>query len=110
VCSSDLYAFEFKVKNTGSVTWQSYKLVIVDKTTTTTFTQEKDNFYGVTGCTSGGSQADLTAGEDSFIANDTGHFDYNPAGIGHTYQVTITVFSNDGRTGTSVSKSLTVAP
>lgn len=105
-----LYAFKFKIKNTGSVTWQSYKLVIVDTTTTNTFTQEKDTFYGVTGCSTGGAQSDLTTGEESTIANDTGNFNYNPAGIGHTYQVTLTVFSNDGRTGTSTSKSLTLTP
>lgn len=105
-----MYAFQFKIKNTGSVTWKSYKLVVVDKTDDTTFTQEKDNFYGVSGCSSGGSQADLTSGEDSLIANETAHLDYNPVGLGHTFQVTITVYSNDGRTGTSVSKSLTLNP
>lgn len=105
-----MYAFQFKVKNTGSVTWQSYKLVIVDKTTDTTFTQEKDKFYGVSSCILGGAQEDLTAGEDSLLANETGNFDYNPAGIGHTYLVTITVYTNNGRTGTSVSKSITLTP
>jgi hypothetical protein len=123
VCSSDLvsyvgvetcppqYAFSFKIKNTGSVVWQSYKLVIVDSTDATTFTHEDDQFKGVSGCDFGVAQGDLTNGEESYIANvNPGQFNYNPAGIGHTYQVTITVYSNDGRTGTSVSKSLTLSP
>ncbi len=105
------YAFSFKIKNTGSVVWQSYKLVIVDTTDATTFTHEDDLFKGVSGCDFSVAQGDLTNGEESYIANvNPGQFNYNPAGIGHTYQVTITVYANDGRTGTAVSKLLTLSP
>jgi uncharacterized protein YraI len=105
------YAFSFKIKNTGSVVWQSLKIVVLDTTTSTTYTHESDTFKGVTGCTVGLAQGDLTNGEDSFVANvNPGQLDFNPVGSGHSFQVTITVYANDGRTGTSISKTLSITP
>lgn len=107
-CASE-YALSFKIKNTGSVTWQSIEIVVKDSTTSTTFTHTADVFKGVSGCDFTGSQEDLTAGEEGMIANvNPGQFDYDPTG--HTIKVTITVYANNGRTGTSYSKTIKVEP
>lgn len=103
------YAVRLKITNTGSTTWQSLKIVILDTATSTTFTHTNDEFKGVSGCTFGEVQGDLAHGEYSYIANvNPGQFDYDPAG--HALQITITVYSNNGLTGTSLSKSITVTP
>lgn len=103
------YALSFKIKNTGDITWQSIKIVVKDNTTSTTFTHQGDVFKGVSGCDFTASQNDLTKGEESYVANvNPGQFDYDPTG--HSIKVTITVYAQDGLTGTSFSKSISFTP
>jgi hypothetical protein len=109
-CGSDYY-FKFSAENSGALIWRSFKLVVVDVTDDTTFIHTGDLFSDAEGCSIGLKQEDLTSGEYSYIVNyDPGQMTYNPVGIGHTFQATLTVYTNDGLTGTSVTKSLTITP
>ena len=103
------YALRLYLKNTGSTTWQSVKVVVNDNTTGTNLTHISDEFKGFNGCSSDIEQADLTPGEDGIVSNvNPGQFDYNPAG--HNLTVTVTVYSTDGLGGTSVSKTINITP
>jgi hypothetical protein len=101
------YALRLKVKNTGSITWQSVKVVIKDTTAGMTFTHTLDQFRGYSGCSMDVSQEDLTPGEEGVISNvNPGQFGYDPTG--HHLKVTVTVYSKDGQAGKSFSVSITV--
>lgn len=103
------WAVNMHIANTGSVTWESVVITIKDKTTSTTFTNQETEFWGVSGCGSDSTQADLTTGEESNIANaSAGAFPYNPSG--HDLKITVTVYAKNNYTGTSVTKTLTVTP
>ena len=103
------FAIKVKVKNTGSVTWQSVRLFVKDNTSALNFTHTSDTFKEWSGCVAGLVQADLTQGEDSLVLNvNPGQFNYNPTG--HSLEVTVTVYSADGLAGTSLSKTFTVTP
>jgi hypothetical protein len=107
-CGTD-YSLRLNVVNTGSTTWRSVKMIVTDNTTSTVFTHSADLFYGYNGCTSDATQADLTQGESSYLSNYApGQLTYNPAG--HSLTVTLIVYSADGLTGTSITKTLTVNP
>jgi len=103
------YALRLFVHNTGQVTWRSIKIVVVDNTTSTNFTHALDTFNSYKGCTEVAGQNDLIYSEDSFVSNvDPGQFNYDPTG--HDLSVTVTLYSEDGRTGTSLSKTIQVTP
>jgi len=103
------YSLRLSLLNTGSMTWKSVKLIVTDNTTSTVFTHTSDAFNGFNGCTGDGAQADLTQGESSYLSNYApGQFTYDPAG--HSLTVTLIVYSADGLSGTSITKTLTVNP
>ncbi len=109
-CGSDYY-FRFFIKNTGALIWQSFKLTIVDQTDDTTFEHESNSFTDAQACTIGLEQADLTRGEYSYIVGyNPGQMTYDPVGIGHTFEVTLTVYSNNNQIGKFVTKTLTLTP
>lgn len=109
-CGSDYY-FRFFIKNTGALIWQSFKLTVVDQTDDTTFVHDSNFFQDARACAMGLEQADLTSGEYSYIVSyNPGQMNYDPVGIGHTFEVTLTVYTNNNRIGKSVAKTLTLSP
>jgi hypothetical protein len=103
------WAIVVNIVNTGSITWESVIMTIKDKSTTDVFTHQSTEFRGTSACDLGPSQADLTAGESSYLANvNPGQFNYNPSG--HELKITVTLYSKNNYTGTSVTKTLTVTP
>jgi len=106
---SGKYALRLMVKNIGYLTWQSIKIVIVDNTSSTTLTYSSDNFIGYSGCAISQQQADLTNGEDGIVSNyNPGRFTYNPTG--HSLLVTVSLYSENGLSGTVITKTLAVTP
>jgi len=103
------YCFTFTLVNTGSITWESYRLVMYDSNTSTTTTYQQDVF-GDYDCWGTISQwDDLEPGEAGVTGNyGTGLFHYNP--IGHNMTATFTVCSLEGQAGTCVDKSITFTP
>ena len=107
-CGAD-YSLRFYIKNSGNLTWQSITVNILDNTTSTTFTHSSNTFTDYSGCTPGGSQKDLTKGEDGYVAAyNPGQFGYDPTG--HALTVTITLFSEDDFKGTASSQTYSVTP
>lgn len=107
-CSSS-YAPTFLVTNTGNMTWQSIKIVIVDSTQGVTVTHTSDMFTSYSGCSISQQQGDLTLGEPGLVSSYLpGEFTYNPAG--HSLMVTVSVFSEKGQKGTMQSRVIPVTP
>lgn len=107
-CSSE-YSLLLTVTNTGYLTWQSIKIVIVDATAGVTDTHTSNKFTGYSGCSISQDQADLTTGEYGLVSNySPGQFTYDPTG--HTLNVAVSLYSEDGNTGTVMTKSFTFTP
>jgi hypothetical protein len=103
------YAFRFQVKNNGSVTWESVRLVVTDNTTATTFTHILNSFRSYNGCGVEVNQQELMPGEGGHVANILpGEMGYNPAG--HSITTTATLCSQNGLGGTCISKTINFNP
>ncbi|HPS42518.1 MAG TPA: hypothetical protein PK040_07945 [Anaerolineaceae bacterium] len=106
-CGGD-YAVTVKISNVGTLTWQSIRIVLKDRTTDTTREHTADVFKAYSGCDAGVSQDDLTPGESGLVTTVPGYFNYNLNG--HDLKITVTLYSKNGLSGTSVSKSFNVTP
>jgi hypothetical protein len=107
-CSPN-YALVLTVKNTGYLTWQSIKITIVDSTNGTTVTHTSDQFIGYSGCSVSQQQEDLTTGEYGTVSNfSPGEFSYDPTG--HSLAVTVSLYSQNGLSGTVMSQTIGVKP
>ncbi len=103
------YAVNLKIVNTGSITWKSVSITIKDTVTSTTVTHTLDAFRGYNNCALDMTQSDLMPGESGVVSNvNPGQFNHNPTG--HKLKITVTLYSKDGLTGKSVTKSITVTP
>ncbi len=100
--------FKFDVKNTGSVTWESYAITLHNGAHATTATASSNEFIGYDNwCISTGSQLDLTPGETGTASVKTS-IAYNPAG--ETFDVTLKLCSENGLVGTCLSQTINFTP
>lgn len=100
--------FRFDVKNTGSVTWESYTITLQNSAHGTTATGSSDEFIGYDNwCMSTGSRSDLAPGETGMASVQT-FLAYNPAG--ETFDVTLKLCSEDGLGGTCKSMTIGFTP
>ena len=107
-CSGE-FAFTFKISNTGSVTWESIKVVDKDTDTATVNTHTRDSFKRFSGCTSSGEDFNLEPGETGYAtATVPGQFAYNPTG--HTIKAVITLCSKDALAGKCLDQTITFTP
>lgn len=107
-CSGN-YGLRLFIKNTGFMTWQSIKIVIVDSTQSRTFTSVMDKFSAYNGCTADVVQGDLTTNETAVVSNyETAPFSYDPTN--DTLVVTVSLYSEKGQSGTVLSQSISVKP
>ncbi|MBA4385816.1 MAG: hypothetical protein C0410_13850 [Anaerolinea sp.] len=107
-CSST-YFLVFNITNTGNMTWQSVKIVIVDDTEGKTVTHTSNYFTGYSGCSLTKQEGDLTTGEPGQSTTyNPGEFTYDPTG--HSLMVTVSVYSEKGQTGTMQSRVISVKP
>lgn len=97
---------EFRVTNTGPVTWESFRLTVTDLVTSTTTTYSDDKFAQWNGCLYGLVQQDLMQSELGYI--NSGGFIYNPTG--HSMQATLRVCSQNGLAGTCLEQTITFTP
>jgi len=106
---SGTYSPRFNIINTGYMTWQSIKIVVVDSSTSTTVTHTANAFTGYLGCSVAQTQGDLTTNESGLVsAYNPGEFSYDPTG--HTLTVTVSLYSEKNQSGTVVSRAITVTP
>lgn len=113
VSCSGSYAIELYLENTGSIIWQSVKVVLTDTTESKTYTHQLNTFRGVTSdaCVLdvANEQEDLVNGEGSLVACiNSGQFSYDPTG--HSFTAKVTLYSLDDRIGTSVTKTIDFTP
>lgn len=107
-CSSS-YSLVFNITNTGNLTWQSVKIVIVDSTQGITVTHTSNYFTGYSGCSLTKEESDLTTGEPGQATSfNPGEFSYDPTG--HSLLATISVYSEKNQTGTVMSRVIPVTP
>ncbi len=103
------YGFTFKITNTGSLTWESVKIVVTDTVTSTVTTHTRDSFKSYSGCTASSEAQNLDPGDVGETTTvEPGQFTYNPTG--HEMKAVVTVYSQNGLAGTSLSKTLTFTP
>ncbi len=106
-CSGQ-YMLRVFVRNTGGLTWQSIKIAITDASTGKTHTTSSDAFKSYNGCSADMNQEDLAPGEDGYVSNFKSQLSYDPTG--HHLNVSITLYSENGQTGTSITQSISVKP
>jgi uncharacterized protein YgiM (DUF1202 family) len=103
------FAFTFKISNTGSVTWESIRVVEKDTVTTTVNTHTRDSFKRYSGCTSSGEDLNLEPGEIGYATTVLpGQFAYNPTG--HAMKAAITLCSKDALAGKCQEQTITFTP
>ena len=104
------FGFRFQITNNGSLTWESYQVVVTDANTSITTTYAKDDFTDVgTFCVITNTLVDLTPGEVGVSGNwGVGLFSYNPAG--HNMSATFKLCTENGIAGTCLEKSITFVP
>jgi len=107
-CAWGTYAIKFLITNTGSLTWESNKVVVTDLVTSETKEASWDNFpnYNDTGCALVSADLNLDAGKAGYTTALA--FSSNPAG--HNVMAVIRACSLDGLAGTCLDKSITFTP
>ena len=109
--SGSMYGIQLYVSNTGNLVWRSIKVVLKDNTNSLTFTHTSDTFRGTDGTVIDvtNEQGDLVYGEGSRVACvNPGQLNYNPAG--RSFTATVTLYANDGLSGTSNTQTITFTP
>jgi hypothetical protein len=105
---NDNYSVDVLLTNTGYLTWQSMKMSVTDSTTSTSVTVTSDSFDTYDSCGLSTTQDDLSTGEYAVVANFNDAFSYNPTG--HSLSITVSLYSEDGLSGTVITKSTTIKP
>ena len=111
VSCAGTYAFRFQLTNTGSLTWESYSVSVVDTTATQTRSHTNDFFVEYVGCgPSVASHSDLTPGETAVAGNwgPGGLFNYNL--VGHNITATFTLCAQNALGGQCVNKTISFTP
>jgi len=107
-CIFVTYAIKFQITNTGSLTWESNRVIATDQVTSETMDYSWDNFpnYNDIGCALVSADLNLDAGEVGNTSSQA--FSANPAG--HSFTATIRVCSLDGLAGICLEKTITFTP
>jgi hypothetical protein len=107
-CAFVTYAIKFLITNTGSVTWESNRVITTDQVTSETEDISWDNFpnFNDIGCALVFADPNLEAGEVGYTSSMA--FSANPAG--HNITATIRVCSLDGMAGICKEKIITFTP
>lgn len=101
VCGAGTYQAQFQLTNNGTITWQSYRVVVTDHTTTVVNEISRNTFLELPGCTSV-EFSDLAPGETGVIASA----DFTDYIAGHYMTAEITVCSLDNLSGTCMTKTV----
>lgn len=107
-CGGGVWGIKFKVQNTGSVTWESNRVIATDQTTSETTTIDQNTFpeYADAGCAVLSDAVNLEPGETAYTSSNA--FSADPTG--HPITGTVRVCSKDGMLGTCVEKTITFTP
>ena len=97
---------EFKLQNTGALTFSSISLTVLDTNTSAILSAIDNKFVNVNGCTSSDARNALGPGESVIVSSPA--FNYDPAG--HKLRATLTLCSEDGVNGTCITKTIEFKP
>lgn len=97
---------EFKLKNTGGITFRSISLQVADADTNALVAISDDDFINYNGCTASESRKALGAGETLILSAPS--FVYDPSG--HKLRASMTLCSDDGVKGICLTKALEFKP
>lgn len=97
---------QFRIKNTGQISFQSVGLTVKDTTADTSASVISDNFYDQVDCSTSNSRAQLLPGKAVTVSPVS--LGYDPSG--HKLKVTVTLCSQDGQNGLCETETLSVTP
>jgi hypothetical protein len=97
---------EFKIKNTGSVSFQSAGIVVRDTVTNVTLSNLTNGFVNINGCLTTNTRDALGPKKTTIVSAPA--FTYDPTG--HKIVATITLCSNTGQNGTCVTRKIKFTP
>ncbi len=107
-CGPGVWHIDFRITNTGSLTFESVSTTVTDNHVPQTVTYTKDEFEEFNACilNLGTLQSDLAPTEVGFTTSDT--LANNPAG--HNITAAITLCTNNALGGTCITKSFNFTP
>jgi hypothetical protein len=107
VYCSGVYQLNFKITNTGGLTWESNRIIAEDLVTYEAHHTDANRFPNViSDCSLANNDQNLEAGE---IGNTTSAgFSTKPGG--HPFSATLLLCSQDGMAGTCIEKTITFKP
>jgi hypothetical protein len=97
---------EFRLENTGGLTFRSMLLAVADPSTNTTVSSTDNSFTNLNGCSGSDSRNVLVPGEKFVVSAPA--FAYDPTG--HKLRATITLCSEDGVNGTCLTRVVEFTP
>ena len=104
-CSGSWW-IETSLKNTGTITFQSIEITVLDTFSNITISNLTDGFRDINGCLTTTTK-DILEPDKTYVISAPG-FTYNPTG--HLIHATITLCSNTGQNGTCVTKRIEFTP
>jgi len=97
---------EFKLRNTGSIPFQSAGIVVRDTVTEVTLSNLTDGFVDINGCLITNTRDTLGPNKTTIVSAPA--FTYDPTG--HKINATITLCSDTGQNGTCVTRKIKFTP
>lgn len=97
---------EIRLRNTGSIPFRSMGITVKDTVTGVVLANYTDGFTNIDGCLSSNTRDILAVGKTRVISAPA--FNYDPSG--HKLRTTITLCSDDGQSGTCVTKTIIFTP
>jgi len=109
LCGGDDYSFSYIVTNTDDLVWQSIKVHITDVSNGVSSTYHSNRFEENTKCQLDNDRDELAKGEHVYMTPyNPGHFDYAP--YGKTFNIRVTLCSEDDLEGTCMTKEIRANP
>jgi hypothetical protein len=105
-CTGTGWWVEFKLINTGGITFKSVSLSAQDLDAKITLSLNDNDFTNRNGCSDIGAKKALASGEKLIVSSPV--FNYDPSG--HKFRATITLCSEDGVNGMCVTHILEFKP
>ncbi len=105
-CSNSSWWVDINLKNTGSLTFRSMGLTIIDRDTDTEMTNYTNGFVDRDGCGSTSTKDVLEPGSSFVVSSSSFAYNFDD----HRIRVRITLCSNTGQSGTCVTKVINFKP
>lgn len=102
-CGGDWWV-DFKLRNNGSISFQSMKITIKDMNNNNDFVKTSNVFTDIAGCSTVGEKDVLDPGDILLLSGP--NFSYDPTG--HKLRISVTLCTNNGQGGTCIKQNFDV--